>query len=80
MKDIKMLRHKVTKTDPNIEVMCENRYTLKGLEKEQIIKSTVMVELEDGERGRIKKIEDRWGGALPEGKAMEVSETLGRDW
>ena len=42
MKDIKILRHKVTRADPNIEVMCEGRYMLKGLGKEQAIKNTVM--------------------------------------
>jgi hypothetical protein len=45
---------------------------LKGLGKEQVVESTVVVQLEEGETGRIRRVEDRWGGSLPEGTVANV--------
>jgi len=40
------------------------RYVIKGLNKEQLIQSVVAIHLD--EQGKIKKVEDKWDGKLPD--------------
>lgn len=48
------------------------RYVVKGIGKEQVIQSVVMIKKTlDGER--IEKVEDRWDGKLPDSSIQNVS-------
>lgn len=47
------------------------RYVVKGINKEQTIQSVVAIHLD--EQGKIKKVEDKWNGQLPEGSIANVS-------
>jgi len=47
------------------------RYVIKGLNKEQLIQSVVAIHLD--EQGKIKKVEDKWDGKLPDSSIANVS-------
>jgi len=49
------------------------RYVIKGLNKEQLIQSVVAIHLD--EQGKIKKVEDKWDGKLPDSSIANVSYT-----
>ena len=44
---------------------------IKGLNKEQLIQSVVAIHLD--EQGKIKKVEDKWDGKLPDSSIANVS-------
>lgn len=74
MNDIRMLGHKVIKVDPEenvVEVETQVKYTLAVIQKEQVIDSTVRIEV-DGD-GMVRRVQDMWGGRLPEGSIAKVS-------
>ncbi|KAL5399010.1 hypothetical protein PMIN06_006364 [Paraphaeosphaeria minitans] len=63
--DIERLHHEVTDAGNPILMDLKTRYVIKGIGKEQTIASVVAVHLD--EQGKIKKVEDKWDGKLPEG-------------
>ncbi|KAL5446646.1 hypothetical protein PMIN05_002406 [Paraphaeosphaeria minitans] len=69
--DIERLHHEVTDAGNPILMDLKTRYVIKGIGKEQTIASVVAVHLD--EQGKIKKVEDKWDGKLPEGSIANVS-------
>ncbi|KAF1829139.1 hypothetical protein BDW02DRAFT_574255 [Decorospora gaudefroyi] len=63
--EIERLEHQVTDAGNPILMNLKTRYVVKGIGKEQTIQSVIAISL-DGE-GKIKRVEDRWDGSLPEG-------------
>ncbi|KAL5387869.1 hypothetical protein DPSP01_003267 [Paraphaeosphaeria sporulosa] len=63
--EIERLHHEVTDAGNPILMDLKTRYVIKGIGKEQTITSVVAVHLDD--QGKIKKVEDKWNGKLPEG-------------
>jgi hypothetical protein len=58
----------------------KTRYVIKGINKEQIIESVVKIHTDDS--GKIKLVEDRWNGEIPEGAFSKASwsQILGVRW
>ncbi len=73
MSAIDVQHAEVTSAGNPLEVQTKVKYTVKGIGKDQVIESTVLVHTsEDGEK--ITKVEDRWGGDVPpEGVFAKVS-------
>lgn len=69
--EIERLHHEVTDSGNPILMNLKTRYVIKGIGKEQMISSVVAVHLD--EQGKIKKVEDKWDGKLPEGSIANVS-------
>jgi hypothetical protein len=65
------LNHQVKDAGNPILMDLRINYVIRGLDKKQMIQSVVAIYLDD--EGRISKVEDRWGGELPEGAISEVS-------
>lgn len=68
---IEQLHHQVKDGGNPILVDLRMKYVVRGLGKEQVVNSVVAIFL-DG-RGKVERVEDRWGGKLPEGKVANVS-------
>ena len=73
---IKIQSHKVLSAGNPIELELSNKYTLKGIKKETVIDSKVLIHV--GSDGRIDKVEDKWNGKLPDGAISEVSHANAR--
>jgi hypothetical protein len=69
--EIDRLNHQVKDAGNPILMDLRINYVIRGLDKKQMIQSVVAIYLDD--EGRISKVEDRWGGELPEGAISEVS-------
>jgi hypothetical protein len=52
----------------------ENRYTVRSLNAEKVVKSKVVIDI-DGS-GKIKRVLDMWGGSLPEGMVSNVGSVM----
>jgi hypothetical protein len=72
--EIERLHHEVTDAGNPILMDLKTRYVIKGINKEQTISSVVAVHLD--EQGKIKKVEDKWDGKLPEGSIANVSSII----
>lgn len=72
--EIERLNHQVTDAGNPIVMDLKTRYVIKGINKEQTIQSVVAIHLD--EQGKIKKVEDKWDGKLPEGSISEVSRAV----
>ncbi|ETS81684.1 hypothetical protein PFICI_06686 [Pestalotiopsis fici W106-1] len=70
-KPIQIQRHQVVSAGNPIELDLSNKYTVKGIKKEQVMDSRVKIHV--GADGKIEKVEDRWNDNLPEGGISEVS-------
>jgi hypothetical protein len=73
MRNIDMISHKVTNVSPNrVEIEVENKYVLRNAPDVTgyIVRSIVVIELD--EDGRIKKVQDKQDGHLPEGTLSKV--------
>jgi len=68
--EIERLNHQVTDAGNPIVMDLKTRYVIKGINKEQTIQSVVAIHLD--EQGKIKKVEDKWDGKLPEGSISEA--------
>ncbi|KAI4619930.1 hypothetical protein J4E83_005153 [Alternaria metachromatica] len=62
--EIERLNHQVKDAGNPILMDLRTRYVIKGLNKEQLIQSVVAIHLD--EQGKIKKVEDKWDGKLPD--------------
>lgn len=69
---IKIQSHKVVSSGNPIEIELSNKYTVKGIKKEQVMDSKVKIHV--GSDGKIDKVEDRWNDNLPDGGLSEVSQ------
>lgn len=67
---IQIQSHQVTSGGNPIELELSNKYTVKGIKKEQLMNSVVKIHV--GSDGKIDKVEDRWNDSLPEGPISEV--------
>lgn len=66
--DIQRLSSEVTSSGNPIEIDLKNKYKLKGIGSEQTITSKVKIHTEgEGDDMRVKRVEDKWNGDLPEG-------------
>ncbi|EXJ93737.1 hypothetical protein A1O1_02130 [Capronia coronata CBS 617.96] len=64
MSDVKQEHAEIVSVGNPIELRLKDRYTIKGLGKEQLIDSHILVYLTpDGEK--VTKVVDRWGGEVP---------------
>ncbi|KAK4624017.1 hypothetical protein CLAFUW4_05593 [Fulvia fulva] len=61
--EIERLSHEVKTNGNPIEMDMKTRYVVKGIGKEQVIASKILIH-QDGDK--ISKVEDRWDGKLPE--------------
>lgn len=68
--EIERLHHEVTSAGNPIEMDMKTRYVVKGINKEQIIKSKILIHT-DGDK--IAKVEDKWDGKLPDSSIANVS-------
>lgn len=68
--EIERINHMVKSAGNPIELDLRTRYVIKGIGKEQTIQSLVAIHLDD--EGKIKKVEDKWDGKLPEGSISEA--------
>ncbi|KAI1073535.1 hypothetical protein F5B20DRAFT_501266 [Whalleya microplaca] len=71
---IQIQRHMVTSAGNPITLELTNKYTLKGIKREQVINSVVRIHV--GQDGNIDKVEDRWNDKLPEGSISEAFRKL----
>ncbi|KAG9792197.1 hypothetical protein KCU88_g911, partial [Aureobasidium melanogenum] len=64
MSDVKQEFAEIVSLGNPIELHLKDRYTIKGVGKEELIDSSVLVYLtDDGQK--VKKVVDRWGGEMP---------------
>lgn len=68
--EIERLHHEVTSAGNPIEMDMKTRYVVKGLGKEQIMQSKVLIHTEGD---KISKVEDKWNGTLPDSGIANVS-------
>ncbi|KAF2643538.1 hypothetical protein P280DRAFT_394198 [Massarina eburnea CBS 473.64] len=61
---IERLHHSVTDAGNPILMDLKTRYVIKGINKEQTIQSVVAIHLD--EQGKVRKVEDKWDGKLPD--------------
>ncbi|EME85129.1 uncharacterized protein MYCFIDRAFT_187841 [Pseudocercospora fijiensis CIRAD86] len=61
--EIERLHHEVTSSGNPIEMDLKTRYVVKGIGKEQVVESKVLI-FTEGEK--ISKVQDKWDGKLPE--------------
>jgi hypothetical protein len=76
--EIERLHHQVKDAGNPILIDMKTRYVIKGINKEQTIQSIVAIHLD--QQGKIKKVEDKWNGELPDGAISNVrcrSDSLG---
>ena len=71
-KEIERLHHEVTDAGNPIAMDLKTRYVVKGIGKEQIISSKIMI-FYDKTTGKITKVEDKWDGKLPDSSFVNVS-------
>lgn len=72
---INITSHTVTSSGNPIEIDLSNKYTVKGIKKEQEITSKVKIFVDDA-TGKISKVEDRWNDKLPEGAISQAFRKL----
>lgn len=73
--EIERKSHEVTSAGNPIEMDMTTRYVVKGINTEKVISSKVLVHL-DAAGEKIVKVEDKWGGNLPDGAIANVSSVL----
>ena len=85
---INLVSHTVTSAGNPIEIDLRNKYTIKGIKKEQEIHSKVKIFVDDDTgvsggsgnvssgTGKISMVEDRWNDKLPEGVISQVRQSL----
>jgi hypothetical protein len=67
------LHHEVKSAGNPILMDLKQKYTIKGIGKEQTITSLVTIQMsEDGTK--IEKVQDKWNGELPDGSIQNVSD------
>ena len=61
-----------------LEIELRNAYTVRGIKSTHEIASVVRIFVgpSSSNGGKIARVEDRWGGDLPEGKVAEVGDGL----
>lgn len=69
---IDRLHHQVTAAGNPIEMDMKTRYVVKGIGKEQVIESKILI-AHDPATGKITRVEDRWGGHIPDNAFTTVS-------
>ena len=69
---IERLSHTVTSSGNPISLDLQNKYTVKGIGKVQVVSSKVDIYV-DSKSGLIEKVEDKWNGKLPESSIANVS-------
>ncbi|KAE8452263.1 hypothetical protein EG329_000963 [Mollisiaceae sp. DMI_Dod_QoI] len=84
--EINQLHSQVTSAGNPILLDLKTRYVVKGLGKEQIVNSVVRIHTEGVEGGeeademgtglRIRQVEDRWDGEIPDGPIAKVFRNL----
>lgn len=72
-KPIQIQSHKVISSGNPIEFEMSNKYTVKGINKDQVMDSIIKIHL--GSDGKIEKVEDKWNGELPDGPVSSVSDS-----
>ncbi|KAL8839783.1 MAG: hypothetical protein Q9170_001594 [Blastenia crenularia] len=78
--EIERLHHEVVSAGNPIGMDLKTRYVTKGVSKEQIIASRVNI-FYDKDTGKISKVQDKWGGELPDSSFKNVSvEQLFSPW
>lgn len=70
---IEQQHQEVTNAGNPIEMDMKARYVVKGINKEQVIESKVLIHT-DGDK--IAKVEDKWNGTLPDSSIANVSSAL----
>lgn len=70
---IEQQHQEVTNAGNPIEMDMKTRYVVKGINKEQVIQSKVLIHT-DGDK--IAKVEDKWNGNLPDSSIANVSSAL----
>ncbi|KAF2193451.1 hypothetical protein K469DRAFT_691028 [Zopfia rhizophila CBS 207.26] len=68
--EIERLSHSVKDAGNPILMDLKTRYVIKGIKKEQTIRSVVTIHTD--EQGKIAKVEDKWDGNLPESSIANV--------
>ncbi|KAI0173011.1 hypothetical protein GGR52DRAFT_572816 [Hypoxylon sp. FL1284] len=68
---IRIQSHRVTSVENPIRLDLTNKYSFKGLNQEQSIRSVVYIYI--GQDERIQRVEDRWIGKLPDDTLSEGS-------
>ncbi|KXS93881.1 hypothetical protein AC578_5497 [Pseudocercospora eumusae] len=68
--EIERLNHEVTSSGNPIEMDLKTRYVVKGIGKEQVVESKVLIYTE-GEK--ISMVQDKWDGKLPDSGIANVS-------
>ena len=68
--EIERLSHQVTSAGEPLEMDLKNRYVVKGVGSEKVVDSKILIYTEEG---RIRMVQDKWDGSLPEGKVADVS-------
>ncbi|KAI4185762.1 MAG: hypothetical protein LQ346_005829 [Caloplaca aetnensis] len=70
--EIERLHHEVVSAGNPIGMDLKTRYVTKGVSKEQTIDSRVNI-FYDKDTGKITKVQDKWGGELPDSSFKNVS-------
>ncbi|KAL8710320.1 MAG: hypothetical protein Q9220_005090 [cf. Caloplaca sp. 1 TL-2023] len=78
--EIERLHHEVVTGGNPIGMDMKTRYVTKGISKEQTIESRINI-FYDKDTGKITKVQDKWGGELPDSSFKNVSiEQLFSPW
>ncbi|KAL8655643.1 MAG: hypothetical protein Q9210_000753 [Variospora velana] len=78
--EIERLHHEVVSAGNPIGMDLKTRYVTKGVSKEQTIESRINI-FYDKDTGKITKVQDKWGGELPDSSFKNVSvEQLFNPW
>lgn len=70
--EIERLHHEVTDGGNPIGIDLKTRYVVKGIKKEQVVNSKVLIYY-DKVTNNITKVEDKWDGKLPDSSFTSVS-------
>ncbi|KAI4282869.1 MAG: hypothetical protein L6R38_002629 [Xanthoria sp. 2 TBL-2021] len=70
--EIERLHHEVVSGGNPIGMDLKTRYVTKGISKEQTIESKINI-FYDKDTGKITKVQDKWGGELPDSSFKNVS-------
>ncbi|KAL8730296.1 MAG: hypothetical protein Q9166_004179 [cf. Caloplaca sp. 2 TL-2023] len=70
--EIERLHHEVVSAGNPIGMDLKTRYVTKGIKKEQTIESRINI-FYDKDTGKITKVQDKWGGELPDSSFKNVS-------
>ncbi|KAL9603144.1 MAG: hypothetical protein Q9219_001347 [cf. Caloplaca sp. 3 TL-2023] len=70
--EIERLHHEVVSAGNPIGMDMKTRYVTKGISKEQIIESRINI-FYDKDTNKITKVQDKWGGELPDSSFKNVS-------